>query len=192
MSSNTACHDADLDCLVAENCQALAQLRVLVERLAPGDYTRAFGTDGRHTLGKHVRHIIDHYDALLGERAADRAIDYEHRRRETALEQEPAQAAQRLAAIERSLPRLAGGDASGAWALRYPVDTSGDPLTLATSLARELAFLTSHTIHHMAIIGLLAEQCGHELPAAFGVHPSTWRHWQREETMTSQLREVAS
>ncbi|TFH86256.1 DinB family protein [Billgrantia azerbaijanica] len=180
MSSNTACHATDLDRLIDENRQALAQLRALVERLSPGDYGRPFGADGRHTLGKHVRHIIDHYDALLGERVTDSAVDYEHRRREAALEQEPTLAAHRLAAIERALPRFGDAGASRPLALRYPLDASGDDLMLATSLERELAFLTSHTIHHMAVIGLLAEQCGHDLPTAFGVHPSTWRHWQRE------------
>jgi len=41
-------------------------------------------------------------------------------------------------------------------------------------------FLASHTIHHMAIIGMLAEQAGVEVGAEFGVHPSTLRYLQRQ------------
>lgn len=55
-------------------------------------------------------------------------------------------------------------------------------------MARELAFLTSQTIHHMAIIGLLAEQQGIPLAEDFGVHPSTLRHWQREVTLHAIAR----
>jgi uncharacterized damage-inducible protein DinB len=49
-----------------------------------------------------------------------------------------------------------------------------------TSVDRELVFLASHTIHHMAIIGMLAEQAGVEVGAEFGVHPSTLRYLQRQ------------
>ena len=49
-----------------------------------------------------------------------------------------------------------------------------------TSVARELVFLASHTIHHMAIIGMLAEQAGVKVSADFGVHPSTLRYLQRQ------------
>uniref|UniRef100_UPI003566A4C5 hypothetical protein n=1 Tax=Halomonas sp. TaxID=1486246 RepID=UPI003566A4C5 len=51
--------------LVEENLLTLSQLKDMVASLSPDIYQQAFGEYGRHTLGKHVRHIIDHYDALL-------------------------------------------------------------------------------------------------------------------------------
>lgn len=165
--------------LIEENLLTLAQLRNLVDDLPPDAYRQTFGAHGHHTLGKHVRHIIDHYGALLnGLKRGAQAIDYEARRRDEALEQWPQKAADRLAAIEVSLSVLATRSAPESLSLDYPLDE--DRLSLLSSLARELAFLTSHTIHHMAIIALLAEQVGIGLPASFGVHPSTLRHWQRD------------
>ncbi|MCH4562424.1 hypothetical protein MKP05_04650 [Halomonas sp. EGI 63088] len=102
----------------------------------------------------------------------------EHRQRDTSLEQSPLRAAQRLAWIESRLQGLKREPVHDALQLAYPA--GGSTLDLGSSLGRELAFLTSHTIHHMAIIGLLAESLGIGLPEEFGVHPSTLRHWQRE------------
>jgi hypothetical protein len=42
-----------------------------------------------------------------------------------------------------------------------------------SSLRRELQFLISHTIHHYALIATLCARDGFELPADFGVAPST-------------------
>lgn len=175
--------------LVEENLLALAQLRDLVSGLTPDHFRQAFGEHGRHTLGKHVRHIIDHYDALLDglDRGAE-VIDYEQRRRDEILEQWPQQAASHLAGIEARLSLLISGKSPDALTLGYPMDD--EVLSLASSLDRELAFLTSHSIHHMAIIALLAEQSGYHLSDSFGVHPSTLRHWQRcsaEQTLLSPL-----
>lgn len=168
-----------LEGLIEENLLALTQLKGLLDELTPDTYRQPFSGDGRHTLGKHVRHIIDHYAALLGglEEGGGR-IDYENRRRDETLEQWPQQASQRVTSIEASLRVLGDRQLPADMTLDYPLDD--ERLALGSSLQRELAFLTSHTIHHMAILGLLAEQVGVSLPDAFGVHPSTLRHWQRE------------
>lgn len=172
--------------LVEENLLTLAQLRTMVMVLTPDNYRQAFGEHGRHTLGKHVRHIIDHYDALLdGIDSGVEVIDYEHRRRDEVLEQWPQQAASHLVGIESRLSLLVSGQSPDALILVYPMDDEG--LSLASSLDRELAFLTSHSIHHMAIIALLAEQSGLHLSESFGVHPSTLRHWQRSSAEQAPL-----
>lgn len=178
MTSRHSRPSSDTARLVEENLLTLAQLKDMVGSLSPDIYQQAFGEHGRHTLGKHVRHIIDHYDALLdGLDRGEARIDYEHRRRDAALEQWPQQAASHLAGLETRLTAMTSGPAPDALTLGYPMDDA--MLSLASSLERELAFLTSHSIHHMAIIALLAEQAGIHLPESFGVHPSTLRHWQR-------------
>lgn len=184
MTHDPAVSDADLACLVEENREAIAQLRHFLAELSPAAYRQPFGTDGRHSLGKHVRHILDHYDALLAAAEAGR-IDYEHRRRDARLEHWPREAERHLRDIERGLDRLVVSPGRQALALDYPLDQETS-LTLGSSLARELAFLTSHTIHHMALLGVLAEQLGVTLPETFGVHPSTLRFWQREREREEQ------
>jgi uncharacterized damage-inducible protein DinB len=165
------------DCLIEENRLALSQLQELLERLVPHDYRHAFGPTGRQSLGKHVRHIIEHYDALLAG-AEVGSIDYEARQRDERLEAEPVTAAVRIAEISTALPRL-GTYRTATLRVRYPVEGARSSLSLATSLSRELAFLTSHTVHHMALLGLMAESLGVAQPEGFGVHPSTLRHWRR-------------
>lgn len=185
MSYITYMPSSEMEELIEENLQALSQLKHFVAELSPGPYRQALGNQGRHTLGKHVRHIIDHYDALLGEGTlpANATIDYEHRQRDTSLEQSPSRAVQRLAWIERRLQALKREPVHDTTRLAYPA--GGSTMDLDSSLGRELAFLTSHTIHHMAIIGLLAESLGIGLSEEFGVHPSTLRHWRREAAQLS-------
>ncbi len=173
-----------LDTLVEENRWSLQQLEAFLAVLSPAQYRYAFDAEGKQTLGRHLRHILDHYQALLEGGGAGR-IDYETRDRDPGLEREPARALQRLSEIRDGLERLTE-HSSTPLQLTYPVEEGGVSLSLTTSLARELAFLTSHTVHHMALLGLLAQQLGVALPDAFGVHPSTLRHWrrQRDEVIT--------
>lgn len=181
--------------LIEENLLALAQLRDLVDDLSPAAYRRVLGVHGRHTVGKHVRHIIDHYEALVvGLEAGGETLDYERRRRDASLEQCPHEAGRRLAALETWLASLAGEAPPVRLVLAYVQEATQEETTLSlpSTLARELAFLTSHTIHHMAIIALLAEQVGITVPASFGVHPSTLRHWRRDAEPAPGVRRRAS
>jgi uncharacterized damage-inducible protein DinB len=54
------------------------------------------------------------------------------------------------------------------------MSTTGQAITGWSTLAREVAFVMSHTIHHEAIIALLLEAQGYETPDDhFGVAPTT-------------------
>jgi len=55
------------------------------------------------------------------------------------------------------------------------VARNGETLTSMSTLARELAFVLSHTIHHQAMIGLLASLHGSDVPDGFGFALSTPR-----------------
>ncbi len=166
--------------LIEENCHELGQLVQLLQSLTPAQYQQRSGVHGQHTIGKHVRHIIDHYDSFLQSLSSrsDNRLDYEHRERDPALESDPLTAAMRLRKLSTELG--AHSELSHTVALGM-VHQEGDAhLTTPTSVGRELAFLSSHTIHHMAILGLLVEAAGMTLPEEFGVHPSTLRHWRRQ------------
>lgn len=181
MSDYQSSNASGLAPLVEENTQALDQLARFVTAVSDAHYCQALGQHGTHSLGKHVRHIIDCCDALLQATAADAVlqIDYENRARDSALESSPVMALERVASICEALDTLAA---------RRPIHAAvsvlhvqeARPIDLQSSVGRELSALFSHTVHHMAIIGLLAEQLDVALPSDFGVHPSTLRHWQRQ------------
>ena len=63
--------------------------------------------------------------------------------------------------------------------LRQEVAPGGQSGRVDTNMERELAFLSSHTIHHLAIMSLLAEARGVEIPPGLGVAFSTATFMQR-------------
>jgi hypothetical protein len=127
-------------------------------------------------LGAHLRHVIEHYEALVFP-AAHGLVDYDSRARDPELEGNPAWASERLLALHTQL---------GAWpalALHLPVQVHGQAgsagefsFAVASSIARELAFLASHTVHHFALLAPYCRQHGIPTPADFGQAPSTVAH----------------
>ncbi|MYL23388.1 hypothetical protein GLV89_06220 [Halomonas alkaliantarctica] len=167
--------------LIDENQRVLAQLEGLLKRVDPKAYQRLLGAHATQSLGKHVRHVLEHYQTLLEACSASplqTTLDYEQRKRETVLENDPAEALARVKTVQENLASLTTTPPTTPLSLYYPVDNSAS--ALPTSLGRELAFLTSHTVHHMALISLLCETLDIPLPKAFGVHPSTLRYWERQ------------
>jgi uncharacterized damage-inducible protein DinB len=53
---------------------------------------------------------------------------------------------------------------------------NGEPVSLGSTLGRELAFVLSHTVHHNAMIRGMITSLGRPLPGAFGYAPSTLAH----------------
>jgi len=168
--------------MIEENLHGVGQLKALIHRLSPQAYRQLLGAERQQAIGKHVRHIIDHYDAFLQSLRGDDTcyLDYEAREREATLERDPKVGCDRLERLQEALIALGSEyDSHDAIDLRHA--TGGAELACRTSVGRELVFLSSHAVHHMAIIGLLAEQMGIVPPKDFGVHPSTLRHWERQE-----------
>jgi hypothetical protein len=127
-------------------------------------------------VGAHLRHVIEHYEALVFP-AAHGVVDYDRRARDRELERSPAMARERLLAVRAQL---------NAWApraLRMSVQVHGQSGTdgafnfaVASSIARELVFLASHTVHHFALLAPHCRQHGIPMPADFGQAPSTVAH----------------
>lgn len=152
----------------------LDELDVLLSQVSPDVYCARFEDGVSGSIGEHVRHCLDHVSALL---AADPAItlSYDRRHRGTAVETDPVEALRQVLQLK---------SATGAWSARSleepirvtsMISPSGDVLTGWSTLARELAFVLSHTIHHQALIGVLLAIHGHTVPEQFGHSPSTPR-----------------
>ena len=126
-------------------------------------------------IGPHLRHCIEHFRLLLdGWRQG--LVDYDARPRAAALEREPVAAREALAAIVADLRRLDASDLGRVFVVRQLPAPSRPPVTSPTRLDRELLFLSSHTIHHIAIMLLAARAVGVEIPAALAVAYSTEAH----------------
>lgn len=130
------------------------------------------------SLAGHARHCLDHVDSYLAG-VVKGEMTYDDRRRGTDIETNR-QAA--LRAIQRQIFDLR--DATE-WRLDQPIQlrvsmsADGNPIVVETSLGRELAFVMSHTIHHNALVGVIAKIAGIAVPERFGYAPSTLAHAEK-------------
>jgi hypothetical protein len=157
-------------CALADLLQDTARV---VAQLAPEEYTDSDVPGISGSIGGHVRHCLDHVRAL--ELGIDRGlVDYDARRRDVTIENEREPAVRSLLAAASRLQAIPS-DALGRIVVVRALIAAGGPIVEAvSSVARELAFVVSHTIHHNAQIALLAHRVGStRLPRRFGVAPST-------------------
>lgn len=155
--------------------EALAQEAALLAEI-PDELFRAPG-QGRFksSIGQHIRHNLDHFTAFFAGLEAGK-IDYEQRERAARIAEMPACAGE---AVARFRERLEGLRASEDHALLVREESEAGaeaPAWLSSSLGRELQFLLGHTVHHHALIAMIADAHAIPLPEGFGVAPSTRRH----------------
>ena len=149
----------------------LHDLAQAIRPLTSADFTRRDrATSG--SIGSHVRHCLDHVEAL--ERAIVRGVCcYDDRVRCTFVEEDPGTACGQLAACHTRLlaldPALLGRPLS----LSARLTADGFTIEASSTVARETAFVVSHTVHHAALIAMLLEDMGHDRPARFGLAPTT-------------------
>ncbi len=126
------------------------------------------------SIGEHVRHCLDHVSALV---AVDTSttLSYDRRQRGTMVETDPVEAQRRILDLKTTLEAWASRSLDEPVHVVAVISTSGDAVTAWSTLARELAFVVSHTIHHQALIGLLLAAHGQTVPDRFGHSPSTPR-----------------
>jgi uncharacterized damage-inducible protein DinB len=172
---------------VPATCEALAvplaailqELRTVLGPLSADCYTQRMGAPfADASIGGHVRHCLDHARAMVDGRRAG-VVDYDHRTRGTRIEAEPAEAIAEIDSLTDAVHRLANVDAAEPVGVAIMPTRDGPAAVLSSTLARELAFVLSHTIHHNATIRGMAVSAGCAVPESFGYAPSTLAHKDR-------------
>ena len=127
-------------------------------------------------VGMHLRHVIEHYDALLFPLEPG-SVDYDRRPRDRELETQPAVARARLQALKTRLLEGPQAQLASPLQVRGLGGLAGDfEFAVDSSLGRELAFVASHAIHHFALLLGHCKQQGIPLGAQFGRAPATVAH----------------
>ena len=166
------------DLLISAGVSVLGQARELLGRLPAPVYSSTAGLPVASGAGPHLRHCLDFFDALLDGLETGR-VDYNLRERDEATERDPHRA---IARIDATIARLEATSAPASTPLLVRAEGPADPLDSSSwgrsSLARELQFLSSHTVHHFALIALIVRLQGVEPGAEFGVAPSTLEAWR--------------
>lgn len=153
----------------------LAQLADFIRIADSNHYTESSELLLGSSIGQHVRHILEFYHCLK-EGYAFQKVNYDLRKRELSIEQDPSVA---LVMIKELVQWLQ--EAEPVALTLEGSYTPGDEHTfsIATHLERELVYNIEHSIHHMAIIKIAALNLYlYELPADFGIAASTLRHRQ--------------
>jgi uncharacterized damage-inducible protein DinB len=158
--------------LAGGNAAFLSQGLELIQRLTDEQYSIAPPTFSRGGVGAHFRHILDHYDSFLDGLAPGR-IDYDSRERDRALETDRSAAVLKIREICGRLVALDEGDGRRAIEATSLCGEPSQVLWSPSSVARELQFLVSHTVHHYAVIAAILRPQGVEPGEDFGVAPST-------------------
>lgn len=156
-----------IDCAHCILTQGLA----FIGKLDDGAYSRAQPPMG--AIGGHIRHIIDHFNALR-RGATGGWIDYEARERGGLCEHSRPAAQEALEQLLQWLDELDPEDLQRPVTLQLDMGV-GAPrlLSIPSCLERELVFVTSHAIHHYALMAAIARRCDHPVPEGFGKAPST-------------------
>lgn len=153
-------------------CVLLDELAVVLAAVPSEIYSARFASAVTGSIGEHVRHCLDHVSALLSATPAV-PLSYDSRMRGTRIETDPAAAVQRIAELMSALAAWPTRDIDEPIAVHAQLTAGGATLTTWSTLARELAFVTNHTVHHHAIIGVLMATHGLGVPERFGHAPST-------------------
>lgn len=162
---------------LAANLGILKQGEILLHRLRDDAYTHCLPSVFGSSIGAHIRHNLDHYACFLAGLPSGR-IDYTARPRNARIETERAVALGEFARVCQAFEAMDIAHGS----LQVRSESNPDSTPAPSSMARELEFLLSHTVHHYAIVAILCRLQGIAVEDGFGVAPSTLRH--RTETKT--------
>ena len=159
------------DRLIQTNTRWLHQALALLDHLSDHAYAEPPAGFAPHRAGGHMRHILEFYQCFL-DGLATLHVDYDARRRDRTVEVSRAAAAATIRALIRRLETsLELRDDAIIW-----VRQEDDDHYLESSLNRELQVLSSHTVHHFALLALTLRLHGVPMDPDFGMAPSTLRY----------------
>ena len=166
--------------LVQANITSLMSIKRMLLAINDQQY-RAVVAPFTASLGKHLRHVIEHYQLLL-DGLDDGYIDYDDRLRGEIDESERSSMIMRIQRVCQALheiPSRYSGDEM--IMISTAVDQASEVPKVSSGLNRELVFLQSHSVHHYAIISAILKLQNVDVDADFGVATSTLIHEKNQK-----------
>lgn len=150
---------------------SLEQIRFVIGEVTHYENRHQLDLYAGSGIGKHVRHILDHYLAVR--QGLDQAfVDYNQRHRDSEMETVPDAALHVIGQLHDWLQGL--NDLEHGLRIRSEVSCRAEYHTECDSnLGRELLYLINHTIHHAAYIKRMVEESDLRLPEEIGLAPCT-------------------
>lgn len=165
--------------LLKSTNSSLKQIQFIIRKINEEQIKRNQDIYDCSGIGRHVRHITDHFLALkIG--LEEKQVNYNIRNRDTDIEKNLIIAGKLLKNIMSWVFEL--DDASQPLIIISEIDCDESiSKEFSSNRDRELLYLINHTIHHAAYIKLVAEKYGIKLPDEIGIAPCT-ASFLREET----------
>lgn len=171
--------------LIEVNLRWLHQALDLLDRIGDTEYSCVAPGLAPHRASGHLRHIVEFYECFL-DGIEWCHIDYDARKRDTSMETDRAVAAARIRRVIAGLvetPELLG---DGVVWVRME-DSDATDCFMTSSIGRELQMLSSHTIHHFALMAVALRAHSVAVDPDFGMAPSTLR-FQRETASVAAVQ----
>ncbi len=157
----------------------LGQCADYIDRVSAEEYVYESMVVKGGTIGKHVRHILDHFRCAITSDGAE-PIDYDHRTRGGSIESDQQAARSEIATLRGLLSDLGEHRLGETVTTRVMLCADGRTADLGSTRAREIFFAMHHAIHHNAILKAIGLELGFECPEGFGTAPSTINFEQAE------------
>jgi hypothetical protein len=161
--------EAIRESLAAEVEKAITVIRSI------DDLTYCRVSNSTSSVGEQFRHDLDLVNTFLAGIAMGK-IDYTRRERDSRVSMSRSYAIEKYEVALRKIRLLDRSIASGLVSVRSEV---ADSMWLMSSIAREMEFVLSHTIHHHALIAEKLAGFGIVADGALGVAPSTQKYRSR-------------
>ncbi|MFK7759151.1 MAG: hypothetical protein AB8C13_04300 [Phycisphaerales bacterium] len=150
----------------------LEQLAGYIDLVNDEQFCRASALFPGGTVGKHIRHTLDHFRASINTPCIE-VIDYDHRSRGVDVETSKAAALDAITQLRTCLGSFSEDDLGEAVVTKVMCSGDGQCAELGSTRGREIFFALHHAIHHNAILKAIGSELGLELEPGFGTAPST-------------------
>ena len=158
--------------MITSQIETLEQAKYFINQLSDSEYTAVLSPHFTGSAGAHIRHIVDHFLALKNNEHG--VVNYNARHRFCAIESSKEVAIKAINEIQHWLENLSS-------TLLYQRVTVLSEVSVTQTLnyetqstyARELMFVSSHAVHHYAMLKLIASMQGVNIASNFGLAPAT-------------------
>ena len=159
--------------MISSQINTLSLAKSYLNAATPCQYTEVISPTFISSAGAHMRHILDHYVAIMNGVEIG-LIDYDKRRRGGSVEKDINMALQQITKIEAFLLSLTDQLLDKSIKLSTEISVEKKQVKIvSTTLARELIFVASHAIHHFAMIEQISKAQKSSTPEQFGIAPAT-------------------
>lgn len=122
----------------------LDEIEELISKIDLENYVLPINILDYSSIGQHIRHIIEFYNCLF---SGNGYVNYDERERNLEIENSPQNALSILHKLKLALNQCDLGQD-----LIFKHFIQNSEVCLHTNIARELIYLSEHTIHHFALI----------------------------------------